>query len=223
VAEFGGIVVGNDAELLHRVHRESGELLRPREADRVGNVAPVECEVLVAGAPAGYAEHRIILCRSRSGIDHHHTGRQSSQRGRGPVRQGQARQHLPVHRLRDVGGLRLRDRSRLFHRDRRGLLADLQQQIHAERLGHLKDHRAAGEMVEARGIRLDPVAARDQRGEPVNTGGVRDGLQANPSVYINDQDFGVRDGQLAGVLNSAGNRAIAALRVGSEGGEEESR
>src|SRR6267142_5454006 len=73
------IVVCDDLELLHRIHRQTRQLLRTRQADRVGSVTAVQDKRLVAGSATGYGEYRIVLRRSRSGINHDHAGRQRSE------------------------------------------------------------------------------------------------------------------------------------------------
>ena len=48
MAVLGGVVVRDDAELLHGVDRQAGELLRAGEADGVRDIAAVEDEGLIA-------------------------------------------------------------------------------------------------------------------------------------------------------------------------------
>src|SRR5262245_61647502 len=47
---LGGIVVGDNLELLHRIDRECRQLLRSRQPDSIGDVGAIEFECLVACA-----------------------------------------------------------------------------------------------------------------------------------------------------------------------------
>ena len=98
---FGRISVTENAELLHGIHREACHLLRPRQADSIGDVAAIEREVLISGATAGDAEHGIVF-GSLAGVDHDDSRRQGNKGGRGTIRHRQPRHHLAIHDLTDA-------------------------------------------------------------------------------------------------------------------------
>ena len=69
MAEFGGVVVRQNPELLHGFHRQSSLLLRHGEADHIGHVAAIEVELLVPHASAADAEDRQILATAALTLD----------------------------------------------------------------------------------------------------------------------------------------------------------
>src|SRR5436190_14295491 len=101
MAKLRRIVVGDDLEFLHRVDRQTRQLLRTRETDGVRGVAAVKDEVLVAGAAAGYGEYGIVLGRPGTAVDHDDARRERRERRRGTIWQRKRRKHFARDRLTD--------------------------------------------------------------------------------------------------------------------------
>ena len=103
------------------------------------------------------------------------------------------------------------------------LLSHLQRQVKRQGLAHLQGERSACQVVETRRVGFYAVAPRHQRRGAVQSVRIGHGLEPHAGVQVRDLDARGREGGLAGVLDTAGNRAVPALCRGKCGEKGESQ
>ena len=187
VAVLRGVVVGDDVELLHRVDGQAGQLLRPRQADRVRRVAAVEDEVLVARAAARDGEHRIVLRGAAAGIDHdRRPARATTSDDGGAIRERQRRHHFAGDGLRDHRALRVQHRRGRLHFERLGLSLDVERR-RWPRCGPLRA-RPAGRRRETGERDLDAIPAGHEGADSIESLLVADRLDGHAGVLVGDEN-----------------------------------
>ena len=211
VTVFRGVVVRDDAELLHRIDGKARQLLRPRQPDRIRRVAAVQDEALVARPATRDEEHRIVLRSAAAGVDHDDARRERHQRRRGAVRERQCGHHFAGDDLRDYGALRVqRGRGRL-HLDQLRLRLDVERDVGGNGAAHFEHDSRSDRRREPNERDLHAIRAGHEGADPIHALLVADRLEGHAGVLIGHLDPGGRDRRAGDVFHDARECARAAL------------